>query len=345
MSPERVNSATTTLFSKTPRASKEVAFSAPSPLGRLRKLGQALREHTAVLLLVAFVIIGAFSSDVFLTPRNLLNIMWAVSVLGIVALGQTVLLVTKNFDMSVASVIGLAGIVTVLAQLAGVGLMGSIAAGLVTGAIFGVMNGLLVVTTGANPFLITLGTNALAYAAALSLTHSKTLYTTIPAFNEIGRGKVFGVVNHSVIIFIGLALALEFVMSRTVFGRSLYITGLNATVGRLSGLNMRGAQFAAFILCGVTAALAGVIITARTGSTVGTAGVGYDFDSIIASVLGGTSLFGGRGGALRTVVGVLVLGVLNNLLILLNIPIDSQQIAKGLVFLAVVWADSLIRHP
>ena len=223
--------------------------------------------------------------------------------------------------------------------------MGSIAAGLVTGAIFGVMNGLLVVTTGANPFLITLGTNALAYYGRPFVDALKTLYTTIPAFNEIGRGKVFGVVNHSVIIFIGLALALEFVMSRTVFGRSLYITGLNATVGRLSGLNMRGAQFAAFILCGVTAALAGVIITARTGSTVGTAGVGYDFNSIIASVLGGTSLFGGRGGALRTVVGVLVLGVLNNLLILLNIPIDSQQIAKGLVFLAVVWADSLIRHP
>ena len=213
-----------------------------------------------------------------------------------------------------------------------------------TGAIFGVMNGLLVVTTGANPFLITLGTNALAYAAALSLTHSKTLYTTVPAFNEIGRGKIFGVVNHSVVIFVVLALALEFVMSRTVFGRSLYVTGLNATVGRLSGLSIRGVQFSAFILCSLTAALAGIIITARTGSTVGTAGAGYDFNSIIASVLGGTSLFGGRGGAFRTVVGVLVLGVLNNLLILLDVPIESQQIAKGLVFLAVVWADSLMRH-
>lgn len=345
MPSERAEPATTTLFSKAPSALKVTAPSAPLTAARMPKLIRALREHTAVLLLILFVIVGALSSDVFLTPRNLLNIMWAVSVLGIVALGQTILLVTRNFDMSVASVIGLAGIVTVLAQLAGLGLVGSITAGLLTGAVFGVMNGLLVVATGANPFLITLGTNALAYAVALSLTHSKTLYTTIPAFNEIGRGKIFGIVNYSVIIFIGLALVLEFAMSRTVFGRSLYITGLNSTAGRLSGLNMRGAQFAAFILCGVTAALAGVIVTARTGSTVGTAGVGYDFDSIIASVLGGTSLFGGRGGALRTVVGVLVLGVLNNLLILLNVPIDSQQIAKGLVFLAVVWADSLIRHP
>jgi ribose transport system permease protein len=312
---------------------------------RLPRLVRTLRDHTAVFLLVVLIVVGGISSDVFLTPRNLLNIMWAVSVLGIVALGQTILLVTRNFDMSVASVIGLVGIVTVLAQIAGFGLFGSIAVGLLTGAAFGVVNGFLVVATGANPFLITLGTNALAYAASLTLTRSKTLYTTVPAFNEIGRGKVFGVISYSVIIFIGLALILEFVMSRTVFGRSLYVTGLNATVGRLSGLNVRGAQFAAFILCGLTAALAGIIVTARTGSTVGTAGVGYDFDSIIASVLGGTSLFGGRGGALRTVVGVLVLGVLNNLLILLSVPIDSQQIAKGLVFLAVVWADSLLRHP
>ena len=202
MPPEHVESMSTPSFSKAPSSSKDSALLEALRSERSRKLIQALPDHSAVFLLVVFVIVGALSSDVFLTPRNLLNIMWAVSVLGIVALGQTVLLVTRNFDMSVASVIGLVGIVTVLAQLAGFGLVGSIAVGLMTGAIFGVMNGLLVVTTGANPFLITLGTNALAYAAALSLTHSKTLYTTVPAFdNEIGRGKIFGVVNRSVVKF------------------------------------------------------------------------------------------------------------------------------------------------
>ena len=344
MPPERVDSMSTPSFSKAPSSSKDSALLEALRSERSRKLIRALRDHSAVFLLVVFVIVGALSSDVFLTPRNLLNIMWAVSVLGIVALGQTVLLVTRNFDMSVASVIGLVGIVTVLAQLAGFGLVGSIAVGLMTGAIFGVMNGLLVVTTGANPFLITLGTNALAYAAALSLTHSKTLYTTVPAFNEIGRGKIFGVVNHSVVIFVVLALALEFVMSRTVFGRSLYVTGLNATVGRLSGLSIRGVQFTAFILCSLTAALAGIIITARTGSTVGTAGAGYDFD--FDHRLG----IGRHESLWRTRRRVphrrrrARLGVLNNLLILLDVPIESQQIAKGLVFLAVVWADSLMRH-
>jgi ribose/xylose/arabinose/galactoside ABC-type transport system permease subunit len=317
----------------------------PLRLERLDWLFQGVRSQTAFVLLIVFVLVGSLVSDVFLTSRNLLNILWAVSVLGIVSLGQTILLVTRNFDMSVASVMGLAGIVAVLAQAAGFGLAGSITAGLLTGVAVGFLNGLLVVATGANPFLITLGTNALAYSAALWLTQSQTLYTVIPAFNEIGRGKIFGTVNYSVLIFIVMALIFQFIMVKTIFGRSLYITGLNPTAGRLSGLNVRRTQLASFVLCGLMAALAGLIITARTGSTLGTAGLGYDFDSIIASVLGGTSLFGGRGNALRTVVGVLVLGVLNNLLILLSIPFESQQIAKGLVFLAVVWADSVLRKP
>ena len=151
--------------------------------------------------------------------------------------------------------------------------------------------------------------------------------------------------HYSVVLLIVLALVLEFVFRRTIFGRSLYVIGLNETAGRLSGLPIRRIKLMAFMLCGGTAALAGLIMTSRTGSTVASAGVGMDFDSIIAAVLGGTSLFGGRGAALRTVVGVLVLGVLNNLLILLSVPIEGQQIAKGLVFLAVVWADSVLRHP
>jgi ribose transport system permease protein len=313
--------------------------------GRSGTFIRIARNHTALILLVLLVLAGGMLSDVFLTPRNLLNIMWSVSILGIIALGQTMLLITCNFDMSVAFVVGLAGIVTVLAQIAGVDLATSIAIGLSAGLALGVLNGLLVVYTGANPFLITLGTALLAYSASLILTHSQTLYATIPEFNVVGRGRLFGVIHYSVLLFIVLALILEFVLRRTTFGRSLYIIGLNETAGRLSGLSIRRSKLIAFAVCGGTAALAGLIMTSRTGSTVASAGVGMEFDSIIAAVLGGTSLFGGRGGALRTVVGVLVLGVLNNLLILLSVPIEGQQIAKGAVFLAVVWADSVLRHP
>jgi ribose/xylose/arabinose/galactoside ABC-type transport system permease subunit len=310
--------------------------------GRSGRVLQVLRNHTALILLVLLVIAGAWLSPVFLTPRNLLNILWAVSVLGIVALGQTLLLITCNFDMSVAWTVGFTGIVTVSAQLAGADLATSMACGLAGGLLIGLVNGLTVVLTGANPFLVTLGTSQLVYAAALTITHSQTLTAVIPAFNLLGRGRLFGTLHYSVLIFLALALLLEFVLRRTTFGRALYVIGLNETAGRLAGLGIRKAKIAAFVLSGGAAALAGLIMTSRTNSTVASAGAGMDFDSIIAAVLGGTSLFGGRGGALRTVVGVLVLGVLNNLLVLLSVPIEGQAIAKGAVFLLVVWADSVL---
>ncbi|MGN6307681.1 MAG: ABC transporter permease [Mesorhizobium sp.] len=305
---------------------------------------EPLREHTALILLVALLVAGSLTSDVFLTPRNLLNILWAISILGIVALGQTILLLTCRFDMSVAAVVGFAGIVTVLAQINGLDLYSSIAAGLAAGALIGLLNGLLVLLTGANPFLITLGTNLFVYSLSLSLTQSKTLYATIPAFNVLGRGQLFGFLHVSVLVFILLALALEFLLRRTVFGRTIFVTGFNEVAGRFSGLRVGATKLATFVMCSSLAALAGIIMTSRTNSTVANAGFGMEFDSIIAAVLGGTSLFGGRGGALRTIVGVVVLGVMNNLLVLLNVPTEAQQIAKGSVFLLVVWADSLLRR-
>jgi ribose/xylose/arabinose/galactoside ABC-type transport system permease subunit len=226
----------------------------------------------------------------------------------------------------------------------GFDLYGSIAAGLAAGALVGLLNGGLVLVTGANPFLITLGTNLLVYSLALSLTQSKTLYATIPAFSVLGRGQLFGFLHYSVILLILLALVLEFVLRRTVFGRTIFVIGFNEMAGRFSGLRIQATKLATFVLCSTLAALAGIIMTSRINSTVANAGFGMEFDSIIAAVLGGTSLFGGRGGALRTIIGVIVLGVMNNLLVLLNVPTEAQQIAKGSVFLLVVWADSALRR-
>ena len=310
----------------------------------MRRWLAPLRNHTALLLLVVLLIVGGFSSDVFLTPRNLLNIAWEGSILGIVALGQTLLLLTCRFDMSVAAVIGFSGIVTVLAQINGLDLYASIAVGLAAGAAVGLCNGLLVLATGANPFLITLGTNLFVYALSLSLTRSETLYATAPGFNVLGRGQLFGFLQYSTILFVLLAVVLQFALVRTIFGRTIFVAGLNEVAGRLSGLRIQGTKLAAFVLCSTLAALAGIVMTSRLNSTVANAGFGMEFDSIIAAVLGGTSLFGGRGSMLRTVVGVIVLGVINNLLVLLNVSIEAQQIAKGTVFLLVVWADSALRR-
>jgi ribose transport system permease protein len=311
--------------------------------GKHRRLVVFIRNQMPLVLLVVLLLAGGLLSDVFLTPRNILNILWAVSVLGIVALGQTLLLISANFDMSVGYCVGLVGVVMVLAQLSGVGLIPSIIIGLLIAAALGAFNGGLVVLTGASPFLITLGSGTLAFSVALALTQSKTLYTPIPEFTLIGQGQLGGGVYYSTLLFLGLAVALEFVLRRTTYGRSLFVLGTNEVAGRLSGLRVARTKLITFVICAFLAGLAGLIVTSRNGSTVANVGVGYLFDSIIAAVLGGTSLFGGFGGTLRTVVGVMVLGVLGNLLILLNVPIESQLIVKGIVFLAVVWADGVLR--
>lgn len=301
-----------------------------------------LKQNTSLILLLIFLIIARFLSPHFFSAQNLLNILWGVSALGIVALGQTMLLITGNFDMSVAYVVGLSGITAVLSQIAGVGLLTSVILGLSVGVLVGLFNGLIVVFTKANAFLITLGSSILVYSINLILTKSKTWSVHIEGFLTLGRGKVLDI-HYSVLIFLILAVLLFIFLKKTVTGKYFYVIGLNKRVAQLTGIAANKIILGAYVLCGLTAALAGLIMTSRTGSTVANAGVGMDFDSLIAAVLGGTSLFGGRGNTLFTVVGILILGVLNNILILINFPYEAQQIAKGFVFLVVVWADGVSR--
>ena len=307
------------------------------------KVIQTVRDQIALILLLIMIIAGSQLSDVFLSSKNLLNIVWAVSVLGIVALGQCVLIIACRFDMSVAYSIGLCGVVMVVIQNAGMPWVASVLVGVFVGLLVGALNGLICVGTNANPFLVTLGTGTLIYATSLSITRSKTVYTPFDAFTDIGRGKLFGVVHYSVLIFLFLAIMLELLLRYSKFGRSLFVIGLNEKVGKLSGFSVNRIVLGAFLICGFMVSIASFIVTSRNGSTVANVGLGLDFESIIAVVLGGTSLFGGSGGALRTVVGVLVLGVLNNLLILMNVQTEVQQILKGAIFLLIVWLDISLR--
>lgn len=316
----------------------------PAQTPRSAKTVRFVRENTSIVLLVVLLIAGASVSPVFFTVDNLLNILWAVSILGIVALGQCILIITCKFDMSVAFTIGLSGVATITAQNAGVGLLPSFGIGILTGVAIGLLNGVIVVTTKANPFLVTLGSSWLVYSVALAITNSKTIGSPYESFGALGRGRLAGTVHYSVVIFLILAVALEIVFRHTAFGRSLFVIGINERVAHLSGTRVNRTVILTFVACSTAAAMAGLIIASRNGSTVANVGIGMDFESIIAVVLGGTSLFGGRGGALRTVVGVVVLGVLNNLMVLLNFPIEAQQIAKGSIFLLIVWMDSFLRE-
>ncbi|HKG27649.1 MAG TPA: ABC transporter permease [Thermomicrobiales bacterium] len=309
--------------------------------GWLRGVARAARGNIAFILLIMIGLLASLLSDVFLTPQNLVNILSASAVIGIIALGQTMLIISGNFDMSVASVLGFAGIVAVATQR--LGLLPSILLALFGGVIVGSVNGLIVTRARANPFLVTLGTQSFVYAIALMATQSKTLYSEIPAFNILGQGRI-GRIPVAVILFLVLALMLQIVLRNTVYGRYLYAIGQNKEAARLAGIPVDRVLVSTFILCSLLAALGGIVMTSRLNSTVANAGFGFDFESIIAVVLGGTSLFGGSGGALLTVAGVLVLGVLNNTTILLGVPYEGQFIVKGVVFLAVVGLDSFVKR-
>lgn len=309
--------------------------------GWLRGVARAARGNIAFILLITIGLLATLLSDVFLTPQNLVNILSAIAVIGIISLGQTMLIIAGNFDMSVASVLGFAGIVAVAMQR--FGLLPSILLALLAGVIVGAVNGLIVTRAKANPFLVTLGMQSFVYAIALMATQSKTLYSEIPAFNILGQGRI-GRIPVAVILFLVLALMLQIVLRNTVYGRYLYAIGQNKEAARLAGIPVDRVLVSTFILCSVLAALGGIVMTSRLNSTVANAGFGFDFESIIAVVLGGSSLFGGSGSALLTVAGVLVLGVLNNTTILLGVPYEGQFIVKGAVFLAVVGLDSLVKR-
>jgi ribose transport system permease protein len=321
-----------TIISKVSTNREKPEFQSTNLLARIWNF---IKNNPAFIMLAGLIILGGLTSPVFLTYQNLINTLWIASVLGILSLGQGLLLITGNSDMSVAWTVGLAGIASVLAQRAGANLPTSIAIGLV--------NGLIIILTKASSFLITLGTSLLIYSVSLTITKSKTFYAELPEFNLLGTGKLFGVIHYSTLIFISLAIILEIILRKTPFGRSLYIIGLNRRSGELSGIKPNRIIILCFVVAGVLAALSGLIITSRNISTVANSGAGMEFLSLIACVLGGTRLGGGKGGTLRTVIGVLVIGVLNNLLILLNIPYEGQSIAKGLVFIVVVWADNIFQ--
>lgn len=306
---------------------------------RSRRLLAFVRRYLIFVLLATLLALAGILQPAFLSPTNLIAVAYGSAIVGIVAMGQTLLLLTAKFDLSVAGTLGASGIVSLLVlPAAGVG--GAIVAGLLTGMLVGVVNGLIITKTKASPFLVTLGTMSLLYGAGLAFTQSRTLYGDNEAFNVLGRSAV-GPLPLLLLVFLVLAVLLQFVLSRTMLGRQLVAIGLNPSAARLSGIPVDRIVLALFAFSGLMAALGGIAMASRLNSITANAGLGFEFLTISAAVIGGTSLFGGRGGTLRTVMGVFVLGALNNVLILLGVDYASSAMVRGAVFLLVVGIDGL----
>jgi ribose transport system permease protein len=299
----------------------------------LKKLGPFI----ALLVLAAGL---AVLSPDFLTVGNLLDVTRQVSINAVISFGMTLVILLGGIDLSVGSILAVSSLVVALLMRGGESAALATAVGILCGALMGAANGLLVTKGRVAPFIATLGTMTLLRGLALVLCQGSPI-SGFPSgfFAALGGGYLARMIPLPVVWMLVLFAILWFVLDRSVFGRHVYATGGNAEAASLSGVNVDRVQILVYTLSGFTAAVAGIILTSRLDSAQPTAGEGYELDAITAVVLGGTSLAGGRGWIFGTLLGALLIGVLNNGLNLVGVSAFYQQVIKGSVILLAVLLD------
>lgn len=290
-----------------------------------------------VLLMAALAVL----SPSFLTVGNLLNVMRQVSINAIMAAGMTFVILTGGIDLSVGSVLAIAGAV-MAGVLKGGPLILGLLVGLGVGTAFGAINGVAVAYGHVAPFIATLATLTIARGLTLVYTDGRPISNLGPAFSWLGNGDVAGIPVPAIITLLVFA-ASAVVLTQMVVGRYVYAIGGNEEATRLSGVNVRRYKVLVYALSGCLSAVAAIILTSRLDSAQPTAGLGYELDAIAAVVLGGTTLAGGEGTMTGTLLGAFLIGILNNGLNLLNVSSFYQQVVKGLVILFAVLLDQKLR--
>lgn len=309
----------------------------------LRKARGALRIESLIVLAI-LVVAMSFASPYFFTVANIFNIVLATSTIGILALGATFVIGSAGIDLSLGSILAFAGVIGALvAAKLGLPWWFAVPACLLAGALAGWING-LVTTFGRVPaFVATLGMMGVARGIALLITDGQAIFGLPNALIWLGQGRPFGIPVPA-IVFILAAIILHFVLSWTRFGRHTLVIGDNERGARAMGVPVRSLRIKIYTLSGVMAGLAGLMTMARVNAGDPTAGMNAELAAITAAIIGGTNLFGGRATILGTVIGALIMGVLQNGLNLLAIPAFWQQISIGMVLVIAVWFDQLAKQ-
>jgi len=291
--------------------------------------------------LILLVIIGSIVAPSFWTKGNIINVLNQVSILGLGALGMTFVIISRYFDLSIAGFLSLSGVLVVGMQET-LGTFGSIIFMILIAVIAGMFNGTIMRVVkgdfGAS-IMITFGTGTIFSAIALLYSKGYTLVPIQdPLFDWFGNGRIF-TIPVPIIIFLVSAVIMHILLRYTTFGRSVYLTGANPEAARLSGIPIHRVQTTAFVILAVLVAIGALIRSSQTLGATATAGEGYELDVIAAVAIGGTSLAGGAGNIVRTLVGVLIIGVLNNLFILIGLSNFDQMVAKGVIIIIALLLD------
>lgn len=297
-------------------------------------------------LLFAFlliVLVLSFLSPRFMTLSNLINLLRQSTINGIIAVGMTIVILTAGIDLSVGSTLGFTAVVTADLLHLGLPVPLTIIAGLLLGCAIGCINGFLVARVGIPPFIATLGMMTLARGLAFAYTEGKPITGLDEGFRQLGAGVVGGVPTPIIVAIAVYAIAF-LLMGRTRHGEYIYSIGNNPIAAELAGVAVKRYTVFVYSISGFCAALAGMILIGRLDSAQPTIGQGYEFNAIAAVVVGGTSFSGGEGSLWGTIVGVLIISVINNGLNLLNVSSFYEQIVKGVIIAVALLVHRLVKR-
>ncbi|WP_397459169.1 ABC transporter permease [Pseudomonas asplenii] len=317
---------------------------------------ELLQKFGALASLFALIAVFASTSEAFLSMGNGMSVALQVTSIAFLGLGATAVIITGGIDLSVGSVLALAGVANALAIKAGASIPLGIFVGLAVGGVCGAINGVFITRLKLPPFIATLGMMLVARGLALRLTDAQPVSGLGQRFGILGNGKLFRIetvgadgfpnvlfpgIPYPVVIMVVLAICLWLLLSRTRLGRHIYAVGSNAEAARLSGVNVNRVTLFTYVLSGVLAGLTGCVLMSRLVTAQPNEGVMYELDAIASAVIGGTSLSGGIGSVSGTIIGAFTIGILRNGLNMLGVSSFTQQIIIGLVILLTVCIDQL----
>lgn len=299
------------------------------------------KENLAILVAFIILCVGlSIATPAFFTKDNILNVLRQVATNSNLAIGLTMAIIIGGIDLSVGAILAFSGLLCSSFISDGMNLGLAVLLAFTLGALFGLLNGLIIAYTNMPPFVVTLATQNIARGIVNVYANGQPISARNPVFNFLGVGYFLGIPLPVIYSFVLLAVMI-LILGRSKFGRQLYAVGGNEEAARFSGINIKKVKIIVYTLCGALASFSGIILAARMYSGQPTAGDGFELDAIAASVLGGVSFSGGVGKLGGTIIGVLVLGVLTNGLNLLNINSFWQYIIKGIIILLAVYLDIL----
>lgn len=325
---------------------EEVAKSSVLDLANSRSVikkgstGKLIAKYGIYIAFAILFITLSITSESFLTTTNIINILRQVSIIGIVSIGMSFVIMTGGIDLSIGSIMALSAVVaTSFAKVdSSYSLFIPVIVGIMVGLACGLTNGILVAKWRVSPFIATLGMMTAARGLAMVYTEGRPVIGLSDSYNSIGSGSFLNL-PIPIIIFVAIVLIGTFLLNFTVFGRYVFATGGNEQAAKLSGIRVTSIQIGVYAIAGILAGVGGMILSSRIMSGSPVLGQGYELDAIAAVVIGGTSLLGGVGSIMGTVVGVLIIGVMNNGLDLLNVSSYYQQILKGAIIVIAILLD------